>query len=193
MGYSYRLSIHPTAVIDSNCLIGEGSKIWHFCHIMPGAVIGKNCILGQGVFVGPGVVIGDNCKVQNNVSLFTGVILEAGVFIAPSVVFTNVFNPRAEIERKDEFRKTLIKRGATIGANATVVCGITLGEYCMVGAGSVVTHDVLHYGLVYGNPATPHGWVSQCGEKLKGGKKAHCERCNADYFIHDNWVTRIQR
>ena len=139
---------HETAVIDDGCEIGAGTRIWHFCHVMPGAVIGRDCVLGQNVFVGPGSKLGDRCKVQNNVSVYAGVECEEGVFLGPSMVFTNVINPRATIERKDEFKVTRVGRGATIGANATVVCGVTLGRYCMIGAGAVVTRDVPDFGMV---------------------------------------------
>ncbi|MEO1270995.1 MAG: DapH/DapD/GlmU-related protein, partial [Myxococcota bacterium] len=141
---------HPTAVIDEGCSIGAGTRIWHFCHVMPGAIIGRDCVLGQNVFMGPGSKLGDRCKVQNNVSVYAGVECAEGVFLGPSMVFTNVINPRATIERKDEFKTTHVGQGATVGANATVVCGIRLGRYCMIGAGSVVTRDVPDFGLVYG-------------------------------------------
>lgn len=157
---------HPTAIIDAEAQIGEGTRIWHFCHVSDGAVIGGNCVLGQNVFVAPGVVIGNGVKVQNNVSLFTGVTCEDEVFLGPSMVFTNVINPRSFVARKSEFRPTLVKKGATIGANATIVCGITLGQYCMVGAGAVVTKDVPDFALVTGVPGKQTGWVSKFGHKL---------------------------
>ena len=157
---------HPTAVIDEGALIGDGSKIWHFCHVMPNAVIGERCILGQNVMVSPQVRLGNNVKVQNNVSLYTGVICEDDIFLGPSMVFTNVINPRSFIERKNEFRSTLVKKGASIGANATIICGVTLGAYCIVGAGAVVTKDVPDFGLVVGNPARQTGWVSRYGHRL---------------------------
>lgn len=161
---------HPTAVIDEGCQIGEGTKIWHFCHIMPGCVIGDNCNLGQNVVVSPGVILGNNVKVQNNVSIYTGVICEDDVFLGPSVVFTNVINPRSAVNRKSEYLETLVKRGATIGANATVVCGITIGDYAFIGAGAVVTKDVKSYALVVGNPARQTGWMSRFGHKLNFNK-----------------------
>ncbi|MBL7783875.1 MAG: N-acetyltransferase [Saprospiraceae bacterium] len=157
---------HPTAVIDEGCQIGEGSKIWHFCHVMPQSTIGERCILGQNVVVSPNVTLGNNVKVQNNVSIYTGVICEDDTFLGPSVVFTNVINPRSFIERKNEFRTTLVKKGASIGANATIICGVTLGAYSMVGAGAVVTKDVPDFGLVVGNPARLTGWVSRFGHRL---------------------------
>ena len=157
---------HETACIDDGADVGAGTRIWHFSHVMPGAVIGRKCNIGQNVVVSPGCRIGDNVKIQNNVSVYTGVILEDDVFCGPSMVFTNVVNPRSHIERKSEYQETLVRRGASIGANATVVCGRTLGEYCFVGAGAVVTHDVPDYGLVVGNPARLRGYVCYCGEKL---------------------------
>jgi UDP-2-acetamido-3-amino-2,3-dideoxy-glucuronate N-acetyltransferase len=158
--------IHESAYVDEPCRIGRGTKIWHFVHILKDCDIGEGCSLGQNVMVGPAVRIGNHCKIQNNVSLYNGVELEDGVFCGPSCVFTNVNNPRAEIERKSEFRKTLVKRGATIGANATIVCGHTLGEYCFVAAGAVVTGDVAPYALMVGVPARRIGWMSRAGAKL---------------------------
>ncbi len=158
--------VHPTAVIDDGAQIGDDTRIWHFCHIMPGARIGARCILGQNVFVGAGVEIGDGVKIQNNVSVYPGVTLEDDVFCGPSCVFTNVLTPRAFVERKDEFAPTLVRRGATIGANAVIVCGNTIRPFAMVGAGAVVTKDVPRYGLVVGNPARQIGWVSRVGERL---------------------------
>jgi UDP-2-acetamido-3-amino-2,3-dideoxy-glucuronate N-acetyltransferase len=159
-------SAHPTAVIDQPCQIGAGTRIWHFSHIMRDCRIGARCNIGQNVVVSPGCVIGDNVKIQNNVSVYTGVTIEDDVFLGPSMVFTNVINPRAFIERKAEFRATRVGRGATVGANATIVCGVRLGEYCLVGAGAVVTHDVVPFATVYGNPAHLRGWVCWCGEQL---------------------------
>ena len=170
---------HPTAIIDEHCEIGAGTKIWHFSHVLGGTRIGRDCVLGQNVCIGPDVTIGDRCKVQNNVSLYKGVTLEDGVFCGPSCVFTNVLNPRAEIERKDEFRPTLVRRGATIGANATVVCGVNLGEWCLVGAGAVVTRDVPAFALVAGVPARRIGWVSRDGEVL--GPDLVCPRSTRCY------------
>lgn len=157
---------HPTAVIDEGCEIGEGSRIWHFCHIMPGARIGRNCILGQNVFVAGGVVLGNNVKVQNNVSIYAGVECADDVFLGPSMVFTNVLNPRSAVERKSEYRRTRVGRGASIGANATIICGYDIGEFAFIGAGAVVTKDVLPYALVVGNPARQIGWMSEYGERL---------------------------
>jgi len=180
MGKGY--FIHPTAVVDEPMEIGEGTKIWHFTHVMSGAKIGENCIIGQNVFIGSGVILGNNIKVQNNVSIYDGVILEDDVFCGPSMVFTNVFNPRSFISRKKEFRKTLVKRGATIGANATIICGNTIGQYAFIGAGSVVTKDVPNYALVYGNPGKVMGWVCQCAEEIafRSGK-AVCKVCGKQY------------
>ncbi|MEM8947709.1 MAG: acyltransferase [Pseudomonadota bacterium] len=158
--------IHESAYVDSPVEIGPGTKIWHFCHILRDVTLGRDCSLGQNVMVGPDVRVGDRCKIQNNVSLYKGVDLEDGVFCGPSAVFTNVDNPRAEIERKSEFRKTLVKRGATIGANATIVCGHTLGAYCFIGAGAVVTADVPDHALMVGVPARRVGWMSEAGGRL---------------------------
>jgi len=173
---------HPTAIIGKPVEIGGGTKIWHFSHIMAGARIGKNCVIGQNVFIGRGAILGDNIKVQNNVSVYDGVVLEDDVFCGPSMVFTNVFNPRSFISRKKEFRKTLVRRGATIGANATVICGNTIGQYALIGASSVVTKDVPDYALVYGNPGKVKGWVCQCGVEItfRSGKAA-CKACGKIY------------
>ncbi len=160
------VSIHESAYVDEPCSIGAGTKIWHFSHVLSNTTIGTDCGLGQNVVVGPDVNIGDNVKIQNNVSIYKGVTLEDEVFCGPSCVFTNVNNPRSEIERKDEFRQTLVKRGATIGANATIVCGHTLGAYCFIAAGAVVTNDVLNYALMAGVPAKRIGWMSKAGVKL---------------------------
>ncbi len=158
---------HQTAVIDQPCHIGAGTKIWHFSHIMRDCRIGERCNLGQNVLISSGCVVGDNVKIQNNVSVYAGVTIEDDVFLGPSMVFTNVINPRAYIERKAEYRATLVRRGATIGANATIVCGVTLGEYCLVGAGAVVTRDVMPFATVYGNPARLRGWACWCGAPLR--------------------------
>ncbi|MDX2062605.1 MAG: acyltransferase [Bacteroidia bacterium] len=178
---------HPSAVIDAGATIGADTRIWHFCHVMAGAEIGPGCTLGQNVFVAGGVVLGRGCKVQNNVSLYTGVVCEDEVFLGPSCVLTNVLNPRAGIERKDQFRTTRIGRGATVGANATVVCGVTLGAYCLVGAGAVVTRDVPAYGLVVGTPARQVGWVSRAGHRLAldGAGRATCPETGEGYQLHN--------
>ncbi len=174
--------VHESAYVDQGATIGKGTKIWHFCHVMPGAVIGEGCTLGQNVVVMPGTRIGNNVKVQNNVSIYEGVILEDDVFCGPSCVFTNVLNPRAHVSRRSEFMKTLVKRGATIGANATIVCGVTLGEYCFIGAGAVVTSDVPPYALMVGVPARRVGWMCRCGERLFLEKGlGRCKRCGSEY------------
>ena len=181
-GRHHKAFIHETACVDESAAIGEGTKIWHFTHIMSGAKIGENCIIGQNVFIGAGVILGNNVKVQNNVSIYDGVTLEDDVFCGPSMVFTNVFNPRSFISRKKEFRKTLVKKGATIGANVTIVCGNTIGQYAFIGAGSVVTKDVPDYALVYGNPGRVKGWICQCAEEIsfRSGKTV-CKACGKRY------------
>ena len=171
--------VHESAYIDDDVTIGAGAKIWHFVHILPGTKIGRNVAIGQNVMAGPNVVIGDGCKVQNNVSLYEGVELEADVFCGPSCVFTNVLNPRAAISRKNEFRKTFVKKGATIGANATIICGVTIGAYAFIGAGAVVTRDVAAYALMVGSPARREGWMSQTGDKL--GRDLVCPRTGRRY------------
>lgn len=175
--------VHESSYVDDGAEIGEGTKIWHFSHIMTRTRIGRNCSIGQNVVAGPDVTVADNCKIQNNVSLYKGVELEQGVFCGPSCVFTNVLNPRAEIERKDEFRVTRVRRGATIGANSTIVCGNELGEYCMIGAGAVVTRDVPAYALVVGVPARRIGWVSRAGEILD--ETLTCPRTGERYVETD--------
>jgi acetyltransferase-like isoleucine patch superfamily enzyme len=160
------VTIHESSYVDDPVEIGAGTRIWHFSHVLPRSKIGRDCVIGQNVVIGPDVTIGDRCKLQNNVSVYPGVTLEDGVFCGPSCVFTNVINPRAEIERKTEFRKTLVKRGVTIGANATIICGHDLGEYCMIGAGAVVTKDVPAYALMVGAPARRVGWMSKAGVRL---------------------------
>ncbi len=187
---------HETACIDDGAEVGAGCKIWHFSHIMPGARLGRNCNLGQNVVVSPGCTVGDNVKVQNNVSIYTGVVLEDDVFCGPSMVFTNVINPRSQIERKHEYQATLVKRGASIGANATIVCGNTLGRYCFIGAGTVVTSDVPDYGLVVGNPGRLRGFVCQCGEKLALGSdedvdSVECLACGKHYRKQGQKVEEI--
>ena len=174
--------VHPTALIDEPVEIGPKTQIWHFSHVMPGARIGERCIIGQNVFIGPRVVLGNNIKIQNNVSVYEGVVLEDDVFCGPSMVFTNVFNPRSFISRKKEFRQTLVKRGATIGANATIVCGYTIGRYSLIGAGAVVTREIPDYALVYGNPARVQGWVCQCAVPItfRSGI-ATCSACGKRY------------
>jgi UDP-2-acetamido-3-amino-2,3-dideoxy-glucuronate N-acetyltransferase len=174
--------VHPTAIVDEPCQIGVGTKIWHFSHVMKGAVIGEGCVLGQNVYVGGGGRLGDGVKVQNNVSIYDDVILEDQVFCGPSAVFTNVVNPRAFVERKNEYRRTVVRRGASIGANATIVCGVTLGEYSFVGAGAVVTRDVAPYALVTGVPARRRGWICRCGVPLVASAD-RCADCGATYRI----------
>jgi UDP-2-acetamido-3-amino-2,3-dideoxy-glucuronate N-acetyltransferase len=177
--------VHESSFVDEPCAIGAGTKIWHFSHVMKESVIGRDCNIGQNVVVSPGVRIGNGCKIQNNVSLYTGVILEDGVFCGPSMVFTNVVNPRSEIVRKDEYKRTLVRHGASLGANCTIVCGVTIGEYAFVGAGAVVTRDVPDYALVVGNPARRTGWMCRCGIKLDiSGSRARCEACGARYTMH---------
>ncbi|NLK52730.1 MAG: N-acetyltransferase [Syntrophomonadaceae bacterium] len=173
--------VHESSYIDEPCEIGHGTKIWHFCHVMAGAKIGQNCTIGQNVVIAPGVILGKGVKVQNNVSIYTGVICEDDVFLGPSMVFTNVINPRAFIERKEEFQTTLIKKGASIGANATILCGNTIGSYAFIGAGSVVSKNIPDYALVYGNPARIQGWVCQCGEKLNFENNLATCPCGLNY------------
>jgi UDP-2-acetamido-3-amino-2,3-dideoxy-glucuronate N-acetyltransferase len=175
------VTIHESAYVDDRVEIGAGSKIWHFVHVLPGTIIGRNVIIGQNVMAGPNVRVGDGCKIQNNVSLYEGVELEADVFCGPSCVFTNVANPRAAVSRKAEFRKTLVKRGATIGANATILCGVTIGKFAFIGAGCVVTRDVAAHALMVGAPARRTGWVSRAGEKL--GADLVCPRTGERYRL----------
>ncbi|PIF06198.1 MAG: N-acetyltransferase [Draconibacterium sp.] len=183
MGKAY---IHNSAIVDSGAKIGADTKIWHFCHIMATAEIGKNCVLGQNVFMGNRSRLGNNVKVQNNVSVYEGVMCEDDVFLGPSMVFTNVINPRSDVNRKTEFKKTLVKKGATIGANATIVCGVTLGEYCFIGAGAVVTKDVKPYALMAGVPARQKGWVSRAGNVLK--EDLVCPETGEKYIFEDGFL-----
>jgi len=184
---------HPTAVIDEGCEIGEGTKIWHFSHIMSNCKIGKNCNLGQNVVVSPDVVLGNNVKVQNNVSIYTGVICEDDVFLGPSMVFTNVTNPRSAVNRRGQYTKTLVKQGASIGANATIVCGNDIGKFAFIGAGAVVTKSVPDYALLIGNPARQSGWMSEFGHKLQFDNKgfAVCPESNEKYKLENGKVTKI--
>jgi UDP-2-acetamido-3-amino-2,3-dideoxy-glucuronate N-acetyltransferase len=180
---------HPTAVVDEGAEIGAGTKIWHFAHILPGTKIGARCVVSQNVMIGPKVTVGNGCKIQNNVSLYEGVTLEDDVFCGPSMVFTNVLYPRAHINRRDEFLPTLIRQGATIGANATIVCGNTVGRYAMVGAGSVVTRDVPDFALVLGAPAVRIGWVSRSGDRL--GEDLVCPRTGERYGLKDGLLSLL--
>ena len=186
-------TVHPTAIVDEGAQIGENSRVWHFVHICGGAKIGKGVSLGQNVFVGNKVIIGDRCKVQNNVSVYDNVTLEEGVFCGPSMVFTNVHNPRALIERKNEYRNTLVKKGATLGANCTVVCGVTIGEYSFVGAGALVNKDVKPYALIVGVPARQIGWMSEFGEKiplpLQGKGSYTCPHSGLVYRLQANGLS----
>lgn len=184
---------HETAVIDEGCRIGAGTHIWHFSHIMPDCVIGERCNIGQNVVISPGVVLGNNVKIQNNVSVYTGVVCEDDVFLGPSCVFTNVLNPRSAIPRKNQYRKTLVRRGATIGANATIVCGHTIGEYALIGAGAVVTKDVPPYALVVGNPSKQIGWVSEYGHRLRFDEKgeARCPESGERYLLKEGRVEKL--
>jgi len=184
---------HETAVIDDGCSIGKGTKIWHFTHIMPDSIIGENCNLGQNVVVSPQVKLGKNAKVQNNVSIYTGVVCEDDVFLGPSMVFTNVFNPRSAVIRKDEYRETYVEKGASIGANATIICGIRIGKYAFIGAGAVVHKDVKPYSLIVGNPGRPIGWMSEFGHRLNFDKEglAQCPESKEKYILKDGMVNKI--
>jgi len=181
---------HETAFVDEGCRIGEGSKVWHFSHLMTGAILGKNCNVGQNVFIAPKVVLGDNCKVQNNVSLYEGVECGDDIFIGPSAVFTNVINPRSAVSRKMEYKKTILKSGVTIGANATIVCGVTLGHYAFIGAGTVVTKDVADYALIVGNPGKQIGWMSKHGSRLHFDThgRALCQGSGDSYILEGDKV-----
>jgi UDP-2-acetamido-3-amino-2,3-dideoxy-glucuronate N-acetyltransferase len=185
---------HPSAIVDNGAQIGEGSRVWHFVHVCGGARIGKGVSLGQNVFVGNKVVVGDHCKIQNNVSVYDNVTLEEGVFCGPSMVFTNVYNPRSLIERKDQYRDTLVKKGATLGANCTIVCGTTIGEYAFVGAGAVVNKNVPDYALVVGVPARQIGWMSEFGEQLQlpvsGNAEAVCTHSGARYVLREGRLSK---
>lgn len=190
------VTVHPTAIVDQGAKIGEGTKVWHWVHICGGADIGKNCVFGQNVFIGNRVKIGNTVKIQNNVSVYDNVVLEDGVFCGPSMVFTNVINPRAEVIRKDEYLDTLVKKGASLGANCTIVCGVTVGRYAFVGAGSVVTKDVPDYALVVGVPAKQIGWIGEYGERLvkKGtGAKAHwlCQATKTKYVLKKKQMVKL--
>ena len=183
---------HSSAIIDEGCTIGNGTRIWHFSHVMPGCIIGEGCNIGQNVVVSPDVVLGKNVKIQNNVSIYTGVICEDDVFLGPSMVFTNVINPRSAVNRKNEYARTFVRKGVTIGANATIVCGIELGEFAFIGAGAVVTKSVPAYALVVGNPARQTGWMSEYGHKLKFDKdgKATCPESKVVYELKDGVVRK---
>ncbi|MDD2242346.1 MAG: acyltransferase [Bacteroidales bacterium] len=188
---------HPSAIVDEHCTIGDGTKIWHFSHIMEGAVIGRHCNIGQNVVISPGVVLGNNCKVQNNVSVYTGVVCGDDVFLGPSCVFTNVINPRSAVNRKSEYAQTQIGTGVTVGANATIVCGHNIGNYAFIGAGAVVTKEVPPYALVVGNPAKQTGWMSEYGCKLnfkkdeKGSLTAVCKGSGVKYKLYNNTVYKL--
>ena len=184
---------HETAIIDEGCTIGSGTKIWHFSHIMQGCTIGEGCNIGQNVVVSPGVVLGRNVKVQNNVSVYTGVICEDDVFLGPSCVFTNVINPRSAVSRKDQYKSTRVGKGATIGANSTIVCGHDIGEYAFVGAGAVITKDIPDYALYVGNPAYQMGWMSRCGHKLEFDSQGYaiCPESGERYCLRDGKVTLL--
>ena len=185
---------HPTAIIDEGTSIGKGTKIWHFSHVMSNCTIGENCNIGQNVFIASSVVLGQNVKVQNNVSIYTGVICEDDVFLGPSMVFTNVINPRSHVNRRGEYTKTIVKRGASIGANATIVCGYDLGEFCFIGAGAVVTKEVLPYALVVGNPAKQIGWISEYGHRLNFDENgiAECPESKERYKLENQGVRKVK-
>ena len=192
-GQEKEFFVHETSLVEEPCHIGEGTKIWHFAHLMPEVTAGRNCVIGQNVFVGKGVKIGDNVKIENNVSVFQGVTLEDDVFCGPSCAFTNVINPRSHVSRKDEFKPTLVKKGATIGANATIVCGNTIGRYAFIGAGAVVTKDIPDFALSYGNPSRIHGWVCECGVRLEEeGATGRCLACGRIYRIKEDTCSLIE-
>lgn len=179
--------VHQSSYVDDGAVIGSGTRIWHFCHVMPGAVIGDNCNFGQNVFIANGVKVGSNVKIQNNVSIYEGVILEDDVFCGPSCVFTNINTPRSAVNRRGQYDQTLVKKGASIGANATIVCGHTIGEYAFIGAGAVVTRDIPAYALVFGNPAAQHGWVCSCGTRLNFNYAftSTCPECQTLYVLEN--------
>jgi len=181
--------IHPTAIVDEGVVVGQDTKIWHFCHVLGGTTIGPNSVFGQNVMAGPNVIIGSGVKIQNNVSIYAGVTLEDDVFCGPSMVFTNVLTPRAFVERKDEFRPTLVRKGASIGANATIICGVTIGRFAMIGAGAVVTRDVPDHALIVGAPAQQIGWVGQSGDRL--GDDLICPRTGEQYVVGENGLELI--
>jgi UDP-2-acetamido-3-amino-2,3-dideoxy-glucuronate N-acetyltransferase len=193
MAQDSEFTAHPTAVVDPGCSIGRGTRIWHFSHIMSDCVIGENCNIGQNVVVSPGVVLGRNVKVQNNVSIYTGVVCEDDVFLGPSMVFTNVINPRSSVNRKNQYLQTTVKKGASIGANATIICGHDIGEYAFIGAGAVVTKDIPAYALVIGNPARQKGWMSEYGHKLNfdASNIAICPESNERYKLSDGFVKKL--
>jgi len=193
MGADTDIYIHPTAIVDEGCTIGEGSKIWHFCHVMKGASLGKKCSLGQNVMVAPGVILGNNVKVQNNVSIYEGVICEDDVFLGPSMVFTNITNPRSAVVRKGQYAKTKVHKGATIGANSTIVCGHDIGEYAFIGAGAVVTKTVKPYALMVGNPAKQIGWMSEYGHRLNFDANgiAICSESKEKYKLENGQVHKL--
>ena len=185
--------IHPTAIVEEGCQLGEGTKVWHYSHLMPGAILGENCNIGQNVFIADGVSLGNNVKIQNNVSLYTGVICDDDVFLGPSAVFTNVVNPRSAVNRRGQYAKTHVGKGTSVGANATIVCGHDLGKYCFIGAGAVVTKYVPDYALVVGNPARQMGWMSEFGHRLSFDEtgKAQCPESGDWYKIENNTVKKI--
>jgi UDP-2-acetamido-3-amino-2,3-dideoxy-glucuronate N-acetyltransferase len=186
--------VHESSFVDDGCEIGHGTKIWHFSHIMGKSIIGENCNIGQNVVISPNVILGNNVKIQNNVSVYTGVVCEDDVFLGPSMVFTNVINPRSAIVRKDEYKKTIVRKGASIGANATIICGNEIGAYAMIGAGAVITKPVKPYALVVGNPARQIGWVSEYGHRLSFDEngKATCKESEQEYFLENNKAAKIK-